>query len=74
MRADGPEVLLMAAWVCWAASGWLLDQGILGGRHIVKTSRREGHGAVDSLTGDRYPALTAQDQFLTPEATAYTCA
>lgn len=71
MRADGPEVLLMAAWVCWAAAGWLLDQGVRGGRHIVKTSRKEGHGATDSLTGDRYPA---PDQFLTPGAMAYTCA
>lgn len=70
MRADGPEVLLMAAWVCWAAAGRLLDQGVQGGIHIVKTSRRGGHGATDSLTGDRDPA---QDQFLTPEMTAYKC-
>lgn len=63
MSADGPEVLLMAAWVCWAAAGLLLDQGVQGGSHIVKTSGRGGHGATDSLMEDRYPA---QDQFLTP--------
>lgn len=51
MRTDGPEVLLMAAWVCRAAAGLLLDWGVQGGSHLVKTSRREGHGATDRLNG-----------------------
>lgn len=61
MSADGPEVLLTAAWVCWAAAGLLLDKGVQGGSHIVKTSRRGGHGETDSLMEDGYPA---QNYFL----------
>lgn len=48
MSADGPEVLLMATRVCWAAAGLWLDQGAQAGSHIVKTSRRGGHGENDN--------------------------
>ena len=64
MSADGPEVLLMAARVCWAAAGLWPDQGAQAGSHIVKTSRRGGHG--ETVMEDRY---CARDLFLTPEMT-----
>lgn len=60
MVSDGPEVLLMAAWVCWAAAGLRLDQRAQAGSHIVEISGREGHGEQEIGT------YLAWIYFLTP--------